>query len=154
MPVELDSIDRRILAALQRDGSLQNTELAKLVNLSPSPCLRRVKLLEERGVIDRYVALLNPAAISKAMNIFVRVTLDSQDKKTVEAFAREIQHVPEVIECHLMAGAYDYLLRVVASDLDDYQRFQMEILTPMAGVRHVQTEIPLKQIKQTTELPV
>jgi Lrp/AsnC family transcriptional regulator, leucine-responsive regulatory protein len=154
MPIKLDAIDRRILTELQRDARLQNTELAQRVGLSPSPCLRRVRILEESGVIACYVALLAPAAVDLKMTIFVRVTLDRQDKQTVEHFAKVIQSVPEVLECHLMAGSYDYLLRVVARDLDDYQRFQMEHLTRIKGVRNVETEIPLKRIKQTTEMPL
>lgn len=154
MPIKIDSIDRRILGSLQRDARIQNTDLAEQVGLSPSPCLRRVRILEEGGVIDRYVALLKPAQLGLKLTIFVRVTLDRQDKVTVERFAREIQSIPEVLECHLMAGSYDYLLRVVAADLDDYQRFQMEHLTQIEGVRNVETEIPLKQIKSTTELPL
>ncbi|MGA7777544.1 MAG: Lrp/AsnC family transcriptional regulator [Paraburkholderia sp.] len=154
MPIKLDAIDRRILIELQRDARLQNTELAQRVGLSPSPCLRRVRILEESGVIDRYVALLAPSAVGLKMTIFVRVTLDRQDKQTVEHFAKVIQLIPEVLECHLMAGSYDYLLRVIAKDLDDYHRFQMEHLTRIKGVRNVETEIPLKGIKQTTEMPL
>ncbi|AFQ52257.1 AsnC family transcriptional regulator [Burkholderia sp. A9] len=154
MPIKLDAIDRRILRALQRDSNQTNAELAQQVGLSPTPCLRRVHLLEEQGVIDAYVALLNPAAVELRFTAFVRVTLERQDKTTVERFAREMEQAPEVLECHLMAGSYDYLLRVIAKDLDDYQRFQMETLTQIEGVRNVETEIPLKRIKQTVRLPI
>lgn len=152
--MKLDAIDKRILGALQRNGRMQNTELAQEVGLSASPCLRRVKLLEDEGIIDRYVALLKPSKIGMRLPIFVRVTLDRQDKDTVEHFAAEVARLPEVMECHLMSGNYDYLLRVVTADLDEYQRFQMEYLTTIRGVRYVQTEIPLKQIKQTTVFPL
>ncbi|MCA8257317.1 AsnC family transcriptional regulator [Burkholderia sp. AU31652] len=154
MPIKLDAIDRRILRALQRNSNQTNAELAQQAGLSPTPCLRRVHLLEEQGVIDAYVALLNPAAVDLRFTAFVRVTLERQDKKTVEHFAREMEQAPEVLECHLMAGSYDYLLRVIARDLDDYQRFQMETLTQIEGVRNVETEIPLKRIKQTVRLPI
>ncbi|WP_175690583.1 Lrp/AsnC family transcriptional regulator [Burkholderia anthina] len=154
MPIKLDAIDRRILRALQRNSNQTNAELAQQVGLSATPCLRRVHLLEEQGVIDAYVALLNPAAVELRFTAFVRVTLERQDKTTVERFAREMEHAPEVLECHLMAGSYDYLLRVIARDLDDYQRFQMETLTQIEGVRNVETEIPLKRIKQTVRLPI
>ncbi|MBN3819158.1 Lrp/AsnC family transcriptional regulator [Paraburkholderia sp. Se-20369] len=154
MPTKLDAIDKRILRALQQDSNRTNAELAQQAGLSATPCLRRVHLLEEQGVIDGYVALLNPAAVELRFTAFVRVTLDRQDKATVEHFAREIEQAPEVLECHLMAGSYDYLLRVIAKDLDDYQRFQMETLTQIDGVRNVETEIPLKRIKQTTRLPI
>ncbi|WP_175835088.1 Lrp/AsnC family transcriptional regulator [Burkholderia anthina] len=154
MPIKLDAIDRRILRALQHNSNQTNAELAQQVGLSATPCLRRVHLLEEQGVIDAYVALLNPAAVELRFTAFVRVTLERQDKTTVERFAREMEHAPEVLECHLMAGSYDYLLRVIARDLDDYQRFQMETLTQIEGVRNVETEIPLKRIKQTVRLPI
>ncbi|RQT64349.1 Lrp/AsnC family transcriptional regulator [Burkholderia cepacia] len=154
MSIKLDAIDRRILRALQRNSNQTNAELAQQAGLSATPCLRRVHLLEEQGVIDAYVALLNPAAVDLRFTAFVRVTLERQDKTTVERFAREMKQAPEVLECHLMAGSYDYLLRVIARDLDDYQRFQMETLTQIEGVRNVETEIPLKRIKQTVRLPI
>ncbi|AOR71066.1 AsnC family transcriptional regulator [Burkholderia stabilis] len=154
MPTKLDAIDRRILRALQQNSNQTNAELAQQAGLSATPCLRRVHLLEEQGVIDAYVALLNPAAVDLRFTAFVRVTLERQDKTTVERFAREMEQAPEVLECHLMAGSYDYLLRVIARDLDDYQRFQMETLTQIEGVRNVETEIPLKRIKQTVRLPL
>ncbi|MEK6356726.1 MAG: Lrp/AsnC family transcriptional regulator [Burkholderia cenocepacia] len=154
MPIKLDAIDRRILRALQQNSNQTNADIARQAGLSPTPCLRRVHLLEEQGVIDAYVALLNPAAVELRFTAFVRVTLERQDKTTVERFAREMEHAPEVLECHLMAGSYDYLLRVIAKDLDDYQRFQMETLTQIEGVRNIETEIPLKRIKQTVRLPI
>ncbi|MFJ1213098.1 Lrp/AsnC family transcriptional regulator [Burkholderia pyrrocinia] len=154
MSTKLDAIDRRILRALQQNSNQTNAELAQQAGLSATPCLRRVHLLEEQGVIDAYVALLNPAAVELRFTAFVRVTLERQDKTTVERFAREMEQAPEVLECHLMAGSYDYLLRVIARDLDDYQRFQMETLTQIEGVRNVETEIPLKRIKQTVRLPI
>ncbi|AOI61311.1 AsnC family transcriptional regulator [Burkholderia diffusa] len=152
--MKLDAIDRRILRALQRNSNQTNAQVAEEAGLSPTPCLRRVRLLEEQGVIDAYVALLNPAAVELRFTAFVRVTLERQDKTTVERFAREMEQAPQVLECHLMAGSYDYLLRVIAKDLDDYQRFQMETLTQIEGVRNVETEIPLKRIKQTVRLPI
>ena len=154
MPIKLDAIDRRILRALQQNSTQTNADIAQQAGLSPTPCLRRVHLLEEQGVIDAYVALLNPAAVDLRFTAFVRVTLERQDKTTVERFAREMEQAPEVLECHLMAGSYDYLLRVIARDLDDYQRFQMDTLTQIEGVRNVETEIPLKRIKQTVRLPI
>lgn len=155
MPIkQLDNIDRRILQALQRNSQIPNTELSKLVGLSPSPCLRRVKLLEEHGVIERYVALLNQAAIGLRMTIFVRVTLDTKDHETIENFATEIKGMREVLECHLMAGSYDFLLRVAAADLDDYQRFQAHHLTKIRSVKIVETEIPLRKVLRTTEFPL
>src|SRR3712207_4948505 len=154
MPIELDAIDRRILRALQQDGRLQNVELAKQVGLSPSPCLRRVRLLEEAGVIERYVALLDAAKIGMGLTVFVRVWLTGQDLETVEHFTESVRQLPQVVECHLMAGDCDFLLRVVAADLDAYRRFQMEHLTRIKGVQSVKTDIPMQKIKLSTELPL
>lgn len=152
--MKLDAIDRRILRALQRDGRLQNVELAKEVGLSPSPCLRRVRLLEEAGVIERYVAVLNAAKVDKGLTVFARVWLKGQDAVTVDRFTNAIKELPEVVECHLMAGDCDFLLRVVASDLDEYRRFQIDHLTRIEGVQSVKSEIPMQQIKLTSAVPV
>lgn len=152
--MKLDAIDRRILRALQRDGRLQNLELAKEVGLSPSPCLRRVRLLEEAGVIERYVAVLDPAKVNVALTLFVRVWLTGQDEETVNRFIDAVREVPEVLECHLMAGDCDFLLRVVAADLDAYRQFQIKHLTRIKGVQSVKTEIPMQKIKLTAELPI
>jgi len=152
--MELDAIDRRILLALQRDGRLQNVELAKQVGLSPSPCLRRVRLLEEAGIIERYVALLNASKIGMGLTVFVRVWLTGQDAETVDRFTECVKNLPEVVECHLMAGDCDFLLRVVAADLDAYRRFQIEHLTRIKGVQSVKTDIPMQKIKLSTELPL
>lgn len=152
--MKLDAIDRRILKALQRDGRLQNIELAKEVGLSASPCLRRVKLLEEAGVIERYVAVVNAARVGKGLTVFARIWLTGQDAETVDHFTDSIRQLPNVVECHLMAGDCDFLLRVVAADLDDYRRFQIEHLTRIKGVQSVKTEIPMQKIKLTSEIPV
>jgi DNA-binding Lrp family transcriptional regulator len=152
--MELDEIDRRILAALQKDGRLQNVELAKKVGLSPSPCLRRVRLLEESGIIERYVALLDAAKVGMGLTVFARVWLKGQDNETVNKFTNEIKKLPQVVECHLMAGDCDFMLRVVAADLDDYRRFQLEHLTRIESVQSVKTEIPMQKIKLTSELPL
>ncbi|NUP44279.1 MAG: Lrp/AsnC family transcriptional regulator [Streptomyces sp.] len=151
---ELDSIDRRILRALQENGRIQNVELAEKVGLSPSPCLRRVRLLEEAGVIERYVALLNAAKIDMGLTVFARVWLTGQDTDTVDHFTEQVKLLPQVVECHLMAGDCDFLLRVVAADLDAYRQFQVDHLTRIKGVRSVKTEIPMQKIKLTSELPL
>jgi len=152
--MELDAIDRHILNALQRDGRMQNIELAKEVGLSPSPCLRRVRLLEEAGVIERYVAVLNATKVGKGLTVFARVWLKGQDVETVDHFTESVKRLPEVVECHLMAGDCDFLLRIVAGDLDDYRQFQIKHLTRIKGVQSVKTEIPMQKIKLTSELPV
>ncbi|MFC3533263.1 Lrp/AsnC family transcriptional regulator [Vogesella facilis] len=152
--MKLDAIDRRILAALQRDGRLQNIELAKTVGLSPSPCLRRVRLLEEAGVIERYVAVVNAGKVGKGLTVFARIWLTGQDAETVDHFTAAIQQLPQVVECHLMAGDCDFLLRIVAADLDDYRQFQIAHLTRIKGVQSVKTEIPMQKIKLTSAIPV
>lgn len=152
--MELDTLDRRILSALQRDGRLQNVELAKEVGLSPSPCLRRVRILEEAGVIERYVAVLNATKVGKGLTVFARVWLKGQDVETVDHFTEEVRKFPEVVECHLMAGDCDFLLRIVAADLDDYRQFQIKHLTRIKGVQSVKTEIPMQKVKLTSELPL
>lgn len=152
--MELDALDRRILKALQRDGRMQNVELAKEVSLSPSACLRRVRLLEEAGVIERYVAVLNANKVGKGLTVFARVWLKGQDVETVDHFTEAVRKLPEVVECHLMAGDCDFLLRIVAADLDDYRQFQIKHLTRIKGVQSVKTEIPMQKIKLTSEIPV
>jgi Lrp/AsnC family transcriptional regulator, leucine-responsive regulatory protein len=152
--MQLDEIDRRILRELQKDGRLQNNELARRVGLSPSPCLRRVRLLEEAGVIDRYVALLNPAKIGMGLTVFARVWLTGQDSKTVDRFTRRVQQLPEIVECHLMAGDCDFLLRIVAANLDAYRKFQVDHLTRIDCVQNVKTEVPMQRVKVSSELPL
>jgi len=154
MPEQLDSVDRRILRALQRNGRVQNVELAEQVGLSPSPCLRRVRLLEESGVIEGYVARLNPAKIGLGLTIFTRVWLTGQDIETVRRFTDVVQRLPQVMECHLMAGDCDFLLRVLSADLESYRQFQVDHLTRANGVQNIKTEIPLQQIKSSSELPL
>ncbi|MGX9943127.1 Lrp/AsnC family transcriptional regulator [Bradyrhizobium denitrificans] len=154
MAKSLDSIDRAILKVLQRDGRIQNVELAERVALSPSPCLRRVRLLEEAGIIERYVALLDATKVGMGLTLFVRVWLTGQDEETVNTFVRAISKLPQVVECHLMAGDCDFLLRVVACDLEGYRRFQIEHLGRIRGVRNMKTEIPMQKIKHSWEVPV
>lgn len=152
--LKLDEIDRRILCELQKDGRIPNNLLAERVGLSPSPCLRRVKILEEGGVVDRYVAILNSSAVGIGLTVFARIWLHSQDAHTVDHFTDEVHLLPEVVECHLMAGDCDFLLRIVAADLDAYRKFQVNHLTQITGVKNIRTEIPMQQVKQTTELPL
>lgn len=150
----LDAIDRRILEALQRDGRLTNIELSQAVGLSPSPCLRRVKILEQAGVIRRYAALLDGPSIGMGMTIFVRVWLKGQDEETVQRFIDRVRPLRQVLECHLMAGDCDFLLRVAAPDLDGYRRFQAEHLARIEGVSSLKTDIPMQRVKSTTQLPL
>jgi DNA-binding Lrp family transcriptional regulator len=150
----LDEIDLRILAALQKDARISNQLLAERVGLSPSPCLRRVRQLEEDGVIRRYVTLLDPRSLGHGLHAFVEVRLDRQTRASVDRFEAEIVKFPEVLECHFMAGDADYLLRVVVKDLDEFRAFHMNKLVKVPGVANVKSSISMKQIKYTTEFPV
>jgi Lrp/AsnC family leucine-responsive transcriptional regulator len=152
--VPLDEIDRRILRALQRDGRMQNVELAKEVGLSPSPCLRRVKLLEETGVINRYVAVLDPAKIGVGLTMFTRVWLTAQDAETIDRFIVAMKRLPEVMECYIMLGESDAMLRVAVADLNDYRHFQSTHLRKVNGIQNVKTDLPSEIVKQTYELPL
>jgi Lrp/AsnC family transcriptional regulator, leucine-responsive regulatory protein len=150
----LDDIDKRILRALQRDARMQNVDLAKEVGLSPSPCLRRVRLLEEAGIIDRYVAVLNPGKVNLSLSMFARVWLVSQDAETIDRFMAAMKRLPQVVECYIMLGESDALLRVVVADLDDYRRFQSTHLTRINGIQNVKTDVPSQIVKQTYALPI
>lgn len=152
--MRLDEIDKRILRALQRDGRIQNVELARAVGLSPSPCLRRVKLLEDAGMIDRYVAVLNPAKVGLPLSMFARVWLTAQDAETIDRFIAAMKKLPEVMECYIMLGESDALLRVAVSDLDDYRQFQSTHLTKVNGIQNVKTDVPSQIVKQTYALPL
>ncbi len=155
MPNEqLDEIDARILRRLQENGRAANIDLAKAVGLSPSPCLRRVNVLEERGVIRKYVALLDPAAVGLPVSVFVQVTLEKQIEKALERFEAAILKRSEVMECYLMTGDSDYLLRVVVPDVAAYERFLLTHITTISGVASVRSSFALKQIKYTTAMPV
>jgi len=150
----LDAIDRRILGRLQDNARLTNVELAEAVGLSPSPCLRRVRALEQTGTIRRYVALLDPAAVGLPVSVFVNVTLERQIESALERFEAAILKRPEVMECYLMTGDADYLLRVVTADLSAYERFLVEHLTRVPGVASIKSSFALKQVKYRTALPV
>ena len=150
----MDKIDRCILQTLQQDGKLANNELAQQVGLSASPCLRRVKQLEDAGIIEKYVALVNPQKVNLGLTVFARIWLKGQDAKTVNHFIDSVREIPEIVECQLMAGDCDFFLRIVVSDLDAYRKFQIQHLNKITGIQNVKTEIPLQSIKQTTELPL
>ncbi len=150
----LDDIDKRILRALQRDGRLSNVDLATEVGLSPSPCLRRVKLLEEAGVIDRYVAVVDPAKVGLGLTMFARVWLTAQDAETIDRFIAAMRKLEQVVECYIMLGESDALLRVVVADLEDYRRFQAAHLTKVNGIQNVKTDVPSETVKQSHALPL
>lgn len=150
----LDIIDQRIMAALQEDGRLSNVDLAQQVHLSPSPCLARVKRLENKGVISRYVALLNPAAIGLGVSVFIQVRLEKQIERSLESFEHAISERPEVMECYLMTGQSDYMLRVIVPDVPALERFIVDFLSRVPGVGTIQSSFALKQVKYKTALPL
>jgi DNA-binding Lrp family transcriptional regulator len=150
----LDERDRAILRLLQQDGRLTNLELAQRINLSPSACLRRVKLLEDSGLVARYVLLLDEDQAGLPGTAFVLVTLDQQGRAALDAFEAAIHNHPEITECCLLAGAADYMVRVVYADAADFERIHTEILTQLPGVTRVQTTLALRTVKRTTALPV
>tara|TARA_R100000365_G_C2722424_1_gene54574 strand:- start:396 stop:860 length:465 start_codon:yes stop_codon:yes gene_type:complete len=154
MPEILDVIDRRILRALQRNGRMSNVELANAVGLSPSPCLRRVKLLEEKGVIDQYVAVLNGPKLGLGLTVFARIWFKTQHAETTNLFAETVRSYPEVVECYLTTGECDALLRIVTTDLHAYWRFQSDHLMRIPSVQSVKTDVPMETIKAGRELPV
>ena len=150
----LDATDWKILRELQRHGRLTNVELASRVGLSPPPCLRRVQALEKAGVIAGYRALLDPLELGLTVSVFIQVTLERQVESALEVFERAIQARPEVMECYLMTGDADYLLRVVVSDVQALERFILDFLTRIHGVGNIRSSFALKQVKYQTALPL
>jgi Lrp/AsnC family leucine-responsive transcriptional regulator len=151
---EVDAVDLRILAELQANGKLTNVELAARVHLSPSPCLARVRALEERGVIDRYVALLDPHSVGLNVSVFIQISLEKQTKDALEIFESAIRERPEVMECYVMSGASVYLVRVVVDDVQALERLIVDKLTPISVIANIRSSFALKQVKYETALPV
>jgi Lrp/AsnC family leucine-responsive transcriptional regulator len=152
--VQLDATDRAILAELQRDGRVSNLELAQRVHLSPSACLRRVKVLEERGVIAQYVALLNPRAIGRHGTSYTIINLESMNTPLLQAFEQAVQAEPEVLDCFYVAGSNDYLIRFAYRDAEDLERFHSQVLMRLPGVSRSNSMLVLRTVKKTTALPV
>src|ERR1700730_9600826 len=145
--IDLDDIDRRIVAALQAEGRLPIVDLANRVGLSPTPCQRRVKRLEDEGVIARYAALVPPQAMGLGLQALVQVTLDDHSEKTVEAFEAAIRSRPEVVACYAMTGDMDFLLHVLATDLAAFSEFAMKALLRMPGVRGTRSSFIMQAVK-------
>ena len=150
--LELDRTDLRILAELQRDGRLSNQELADRVSLSPSPCLRRVRRLEEKGFIKKYVALIDAEKVGLGLLAYVNIRLKKYSHAPMSDFARDVQLWPEVVECYAMSGDMDYLLRIQVADLAHFSRFAMDTLMRHPAVVDMRSFFALQQIKETTEL--
>ncbi|MGH1452253.1 MAG: Lrp/AsnC family transcriptional regulator [Paracoccaceae bacterium] len=152
--MQLDETDRRILKVLQRRGRISNAELSEQANLSASACHRRVQRLEAEGFIRDYVALLNAKKIGLPTTVFVEITLSAQADEVLEAFEAAVSRIPDVLECHLMAGTADYILKVVAEDTEDFARIHRQYLTRLPGVAQMQSSFALRTVFKTTALPV
>lgn len=150
----LDAIDLRILSELQADASLSNVELARRVHLSPSPCLGRVKAMEKAGVLRSYVALLDPKLLGLHLNVFISVSLKQQSREALEAFEARVCAREEVMECYLMTGDADYLLRVALPDIESLERFILEHISPIPQVEKIRSSFALKQVRYKTALPL
>jgi Lrp/AsnC family transcriptional regulator, leucine-responsive regulatory protein len=150
----LDRFDRAILQVLQTEGRISNTELAQRVNLSESACLRRVRALEQTGLIERYAAILNQHKAGLPVNVFVNITLDRQDEPDLRKFEESVRKIPEVMECYLMTGDYDYTLRVVVADTADFERVHSKHLTRLPGVARVHSSFALRTVQKARELPM
>jgi DNA-binding Lrp family transcriptional regulator len=152
--MNLDATDLRILTELQQDSSLTNIELARRVHLSPSPCLTRVKALEANGVIGRYVALVNPKQLGLNLSVFISISLKEQSKTALAEFEERIAEHDEVMECYLMTGDSDYLIRVAVADITALEKFILEQLTPIPGIEKIRSSFALKQVRYKTALPL
>lgn len=150
----LDQTDRRILTVLQKQGRISNAELSEKVNLSASACHRRVHSLEQQGYIKEYVALLDSRKMEVPTTVFVEITLSGQADEVLDAFEKAVARVPDVLECHLMAGTADYILKVVAENTEDFARIHRQSLARLPGVAQMQSSFALRTVKKTTALPV
>ena len=151
---KLDSTDLRILKVLQIKGRITNAELADEINLSPSACHRRIQRIEERGFIKDYVALLDSRKVGVPTTVFVEITLTAQADEILDAFEKAVSKIPDILECHLMAGSADYILKVVAEDTEDYSRIHRQHLTRLPGVAQMQSSFALRTVFKTTALPI
>ena len=150
----LDQLDRRILRLLQKSGRMSNLDLSEQVGLSASACHRRVQQLEKNGYINQYVALLNPRKIGVPTTVFVEITLRGQADEVLEAFEKAVALIPDVLECHLMAGTADYMLKVVAEDTEDFARIHSQYMARLPGVAQMQSSFALRTVFKTTSLPL
>ena len=151
---DIDAIDRKILGILQDDCRITVADLAERVGLTASPCHRRIKILQEQGILKRYIALVDQKAVGLPVSVFISIKLERQKEEDLERFAKAIRGWPEVLECYLMTGHRDYLLRVVVSDLQAYERFLKQKLTRVSGISSIESSFALDQIKYSIALPV
>jgi len=150
----IDRFDRAILDALQKDGRVSNVQLAGMVSLSESACLRRVRALEDSGVIDRYAALVSQPKVGLSGNVFVHIGLHREEESELAAFEEAVKNIPEVMECYLMTGDEDYLLRVIVKDAADYERLHRDFLTRLPGVNRVTSSFALRTVRKKTQVPL
>ncbi len=150
----LDKVNKRILTELQQDGRMSNIDLSNKVNLSPAACLERVKRLQEAGYIMHYSAHLNPKLLDVSLLVFIEVVLDRTTSDVFEAFSRSIQDIPEVLECHMVAGGFDYLVKARVKDMDAYRELLGKTLLQLGGVRETHTYAVMEEVKNTTKLPI
>ena len=150
----LDRYDRGILRELQKDGRISNVELAQAVQLSESACLRRVRALEQDGYIDGYVAILDQKKLGRSGTVFVHIALRREEQSELAAFEQAVQRIPEIMECYLMTGEFDYILKLVVADMADFERLHNDALTRLPGVSRINTSIAIRAIRRTTELPL
>ncbi len=152
--VKLDRTDKSIIQALQKNGRIQNNDLAREIGLSPSSCLRRVKILEDAGVIQNYTAVVDPQKIGLQLILFSRIWLVGQDAETIDTFIEAMRELPQVMECYIILGECDAMLKVVVADLESYRKFQSAHLTKKNGITSVKTDLPSQIIKQSFQLPL
>ena len=149
----MDHFDKKLLSILQTNGWISNVELSEAVNLSESACLRRVKSLEERGFIDKYVALLDQKRVGLTDTVFVHIVLKREEKSELLAFEEAVKEIPEILECYLMTGEFDYLLHLVVANMADFERLHNESLTQLPGVSRVNSSFAIRTVQKTTALP-
>ncbi len=150
----LDPVDKALLRALQRNGRATNSELAESVNMSESACIRRVRQLEASGIIERYAALIDPAAVGFTLTVFVTISLTTQSRDMLASFEKAVSAVPEVLECHLMTGAADYILRIIVEDIQALERLHANVLTRLPGVANVTSSLAMRSIVRRMSLPL
>lgn len=151
--MKLDKIDHAIISNLQKDGRISNSDLADIVGLSQSACLRRVKSLEKAGVIEGYVAVMNQTAAGMPDNVFVQITVEKQTKELLTQFEKIVHDCPQIMECYLMSGDADYMLRVIVSDASDYEKLHMDVLTALPGVSQIKSNFSLRTVTKKNEIP-
>ncbi len=152
--MDLDRYDRKLLGELQKDGRISNVDLAQAAKLSESACLRRVRALEQAGYIEGYVAILDQKRLGRSGTVFVHIALRREEQSELAAFEQAVQRIPEIMECYLMTGEFDYILKLVVADMADFERLHKEALTRLPGVARVNSSVAIRTVQKRTELPL